>query len=57
VNESDKAFTIVEEKLRFGLSGIKNVGDAALDSILHVRAESGPFTSFLHFCSLVDPGR
>ena len=54
VNESDKAFTIVEEKLRFGLSGIKNVGDAALDSILHVRAESGPFTSFLHFCSLVD---
>jgi DNA polymerase-3 subunit alpha len=54
VNESDKSFTIVDEKIRFGLSGVKNVGDAALDSILNVRRESGPFTSFLHFCSLVD---
>ncbi|HVN25195.1 MAG TPA: DNA polymerase III subunit alpha [Syntrophorhabdales bacterium] len=54
VNESDKAFTIVDNKIRFGLSGVKNVGDAALDSILHVRRESGPFTSLLHFCSLVD---
>jgi DNA polymerase-3 subunit alpha len=54
VNESDKSFTIVDNKVRFGLSGVKNVGDAALDSILHVRQESGGFTSFLHFCSLVD---
>jgi len=54
VNESDKSFTIVDDKIRFGLSGVKNVGDAALDSILNVRRESGPFTSFLHFCSLVD---
>ena len=54
VNESDRPFTIVDDKIRFGLSGIKNVGDAALDSILNVRNESGPFTSFLHFCSLVE---
>ena len=54
VNESAKAFTIVDGKIRFGLSGVKNVGDAALDSILNVRLESGPFTSFMHFCSLVD---
>ena len=54
VNESDRPFTIVDDKIRFGLSGVKNVGDAALDSILNVRRESGPFTSFLHFCSLVD---
>jgi DNA polymerase-3 subunit alpha len=54
VNESDKPFTIVDGKIRFGLSGIKNVGDAALDSILSVRLDTGFFTSFVHFCSLVD---
>jgi DNA polymerase-3 subunit alpha len=54
INQSDKAFTVVGDKIRFGLSGIKNVGDSALDSILAVRNENGAFTSFAHFCSTVD---
>jgi DNA polymerase III subunit alpha len=54
INESDKTFTVVGDKIRFGLSGIKNVGAAALDSILAVRNENGAFTSFAHFCSTVD---
>lgn len=54
INESDKAFAVIGDKIRFGLSGIKNVGDSALDSILAARDENGPFTSFAHFCSTVD---
>ncbi len=54
VNESAKAFTIVDDKIRYGLLGIKGVGEAALDSILGAREECGGFSSFTHFCSLVD---
>jgi DNA polymerase-3 subunit alpha len=54
INKSAKAFTIVEDKIRFGLSGVKNVGDAAIDSILQVRDEIGEFNSFAHFMSTVD---
>jgi DNA polymerase-3 subunit alpha len=54
VNESAKAFTIVDGKIRYGLLGIKGVGEAALDSILSAREEGGGFSSFTHFCSLVD---
>jgi len=54
INESEKSFTIVDNKIRFGLSGVKNVGDAAIDHILSVRGELGGFTSFTQFCSKVD---
>lgn len=54
INESKKAFIVVGHKIRFGLSGIKNVGDSALDSILSARDQTGAFTSFAHFCSTVD---
>ncbi len=54
INKSGKAFQIVENKIRFGLSGVKNVGDAAIDNILQVRDQVGEFNSFAHFCSIVD---
>jgi DNA polymerase-3 subunit alpha len=54
INKSAKAFTIIENKIRFGLSGVKNVGDAAIDSILLVRDEIGEFNSFAHFMNTVD---
>ena len=57
INKSEKSFTVVENKIRFGLSGIKNVGDAALDSILAVREELGEFTSFTQFLSAIDSRR
>jgi DNA polymerase-3 subunit alpha len=37
--------------IRFGLAAIKNVGRAAVEVILRVREEGGPFTSLLDFCS------
>jgi DNA polymerase-3 subunit alpha len=55
INESDKPFTIVgERKIRYGLSGIKNVGDAAIDHILSVRKELEGFNSIAQFLSAVD---
>src|SRR3989344_3512049 len=54
INKSGRDFTIEEKKLiRFGLSAIKNVGDAAIKNILENRND-GLFTSFENFCERVD---
>jgi len=37
VNESARDFTPVAEGIRFGLAGVKNVGEGAIESILGVR--------------------
>ena len=54
INKSHKAFTIIDSKIRFGLSGVKNVGDAAIDNIIQVREGAGEFKSFVHFCNIID---
>lgn len=54
INKSNKQFTIVGNKIRFGLSGIKNVGDAAIDSIIKVRNELGEFSALTQFCDVID---
>ncbi len=53
INRSDVGFAVDDKSIRFGLSAIKNVGEAAIASILSARA-AGPFTSFTNFCLLVD---
>jgi DNA polymerase-3 subunit alpha len=53
INESQRDFTISGENIRFGLAAIKNVGLAAIDSIISVR-QDGKFTSFMDFLSRVD---
>ncbi|MBK04231.1 MAG: DNA polymerase III subunit alpha [Deltaproteobacteria bacterium] len=55
VNESQKNFSVVDKKIRFGLSGVKNVGEGAIDSIISARKEDGPFTGLYDFCQRVDP--
>lgn len=55
INESNREFTVKDGMIRYGLSGIKNVGEAAIENILDVRAKIGRFTSFTQFLSLVDP--
>jgi DNA polymerase-3 subunit alpha len=57
VNESARDFTPVAEGIRFGLAGVKNVGEGAIESILAVRAESGEFRSLHDFTSRVDSRR
>jgi DNA polymerase-3 subunit alpha len=54
VNESRADFTPVGEKIRFGLAGVKNVGEKAVEVILESRAKDGPFESLFDFCRRVD---
>jgi DNA polymerase-3 subunit alpha len=54
VNESLADFTPVGEKIRFGLAGVKNVGEKAVEVILQSRAQDGPFESLFDFCRRVD---
>lgn len=53
INESEKAFTVSDEKIRFGLLAVKNVGEGAIESMLEARADR-PFESLLDFCERVD---
>jgi len=56
INTSLSDFQIEEKtKIRFGLSAIKNVGTAAIKTILDAR-KKGPFVSFEDFCARVDLG-
>jgi DNA polymerase-3 subunit alpha len=57
VNESEREFTVVEEGIRFGLSGVKNVGEGAIDSILAAREATGDFESIFDFTSRIDGRR
>ena len=54
VNRSTRDFSISEDQLVFGLGAIKNVGSAAIDSILEIRTQHGQFSSFKEFCEHVD---
>jgi DNA polymerase-3 subunit alpha len=53
INESERDFAVSGKHIRFGMAAIKNVGVAAIDSILSVRNE-GKFTSFIDFLERVD---
>ncbi|MDC7248063.1 MAG: OB-fold nucleic acid binding domain-containing protein, partial [Sphaerochaetaceae bacterium] len=55
INTSGKQFTVVDGKIVYGLQGIKNVGAAAVESILKERMENGPYTSFLDFLYRSEP--
>jgi DNA polymerase-3 subunit alpha len=54
INESFAKFTVKEDKIRFGLTAIKNVGENIIDNICAIREEKGKFTSFEDFCSKID---
>ncbi len=54
INESGKNFTVVDRAIRFGMAAIKNVGEGAVESVLAIRTENGPFKSFYDFCRRVD---
>jgi len=56
INESDKTFAVSGEKIRFGLVAVKNVGEAAIESIIETRHEGG-FKTLYDFCERVDMGK
>ncbi len=54
VNESRDTFTPVGEKIRFGLAGIKGVGEGASLKIIEERETNGPYENFDDFVTRVD---
>jgi len=54
INESLSSFTPVGDKIRFGMAGVKNVGEKAVEVILQSRSTDGPFDSLFDFCRRVD---
>lgn len=54
VQFSDPNFSIEGKNIRYGLVGIKNVGQSAAEEISRVRAECKKFESFEDFLSKVD---
>ena len=55
VNVSAAGFAVVDGKIRFGLSAVKNVGDNAVEAVIAARKEDGAITSIWSFCERVDP--
>ena len=54
INESNQDFTVINDRIRFGLAAVKNVGGAALDSIMEERQKDGPYKALGDFCARVD---
>ena len=53
INKSYTKFTVNENKIRFGLGSIKNVGTAAIETIVEERNKNGNFKSFTDFCERI----
>ncbi|MFY9506181.1 MAG: DNA polymerase III subunit alpha, partial [Caldicoprobacterales bacterium] len=54
VNESFAKFTVIDNKIRFGLAAVKNVGTPAIQAIIDARTKKGRFKSFTDFCHKVE---
>jgi DNA polymerase-3 subunit alpha len=54
VNSSDHGFVVAGNSIRFGLDAVKNVGHAAVETIIAARVVGGEFESIWDFCERVD---
>ncbi len=54
INESQSSFVATDKGIRFGLTAVKNVGDAAVNSLVEARASVEKFSSFFHFLASID---
>ena len=54
INESALVFHSSGNGIRFGMLAIRNVGEAAIRSVLQFRDQHGRFRSLFHFCEEVD---
>lgn len=55
INRSGVDFTPIQDRILFGLSAVRNVGQGAIESILQSREEGGLFASLPELCDRVDP--
>jgi DNA polymerase-3 subunit alpha len=54
INESGKKFSVKDGKIRFGLLGVKNVGEGVIDAIIKAREEKGVPQDIFQFINNVD---
>ena len=54
VNKSQKKFSVEEGKIRFGLLGVKNVGENVIDAILEARETKGEPSDLYGFINNLD---
>ena len=57
VNKSQKKFSVEDGKIRFGLLGIKNVGENAIDAIICARESKGLPKDIFSFIQQLDIGQ
>ncbi|XBQ15612.1 MAG: DNA polymerase III subunit alpha [Oceanicaulis sp.] len=55
VNASEADFSVEEGKVRYALGAIRNVGFSAMEHVVAVRREGGPFKDVYDFAERVDP--
>ena len=58
INQSLRKFTVDTDEagragIRFGMGGVKNVGDKAVDAIVRERGHGGPYRDIFDFCRRV----
>ena len=54
VNHPGVDFTVIDGRIRFGLTAVKGVGEGAVRAIVAAREEGGPYTTLWDFCERVD---
>lgn len=54
VNASETGFSVEQGAIRFGLIGIKSVGEGAVQEIVQARKKEGPFKDIGDFCRRVN---
>jgi DNA polymerase III subunit alpha len=54
VNESGYMFTVVGDKIRYGMGAIKGVGESAIEAVLAARQKAGRFRSLFNFAAEID---
>ncbi len=54
VNESEGKFTVVDNKIRFGMRGVKNVGDGVIEAIVEARSKHGHASNIFEFIDHID---
>jgi len=54
LNESNYPFTVVGGTIRFGLGGVKGVGEGAIEEVLAARRRVGRFKSLTHFATEIE---
>ena len=55
VNSSDVEFSVVGDKMTFGLTAIKGIGAQAMAALVRERAENGPFKNIFNLAERLDP--